>query len=58
MISFPLLLVFFAEILSDLSPRGTAIYQIWQPYYLPHLKYSSIQLFLSLLFKNVLEPSN
>ena len=51
MISFPPVLVYFAEILSDLSPRGAAIYQIWQPYFLLHLKYSSIQLFLSALFK-------
>ena len=34
-----------------LSPCEAAIYQIWRPYYLPHLKYSSLQLFLSALFK-------
>ena len=37
--------------LSDLIPRGATIYQVWRPYYLLHLKYPSIQLFLSALFK-------
>ena len=41
----------FLQILSDLTPRGAAISQIWQPYYLLHLKYPSIQLFLSALFE-------
>ena len=41
----------FLQRLSDLTSLGTAIYHIWQPYYLLHLKYPSIQLFLSALFK-------
>ena len=48
---FPTDFSLFAEILSDLSPYGAAIYQIWQPYFLLHLKYPGIQLFLSVLFE-------
>ena len=47
-----------ADILSDLSHGGAAIYQIWQPYYLLHLKYPRIQLFLSALFKKFWTPPN
>ena len=50
MIPFPQFLIFFAEI--NLSHRrGAAIYQIWQPYYLQRMKFPSIELFLSFLFK-------
>ena len=50
MISLPLLLVFFAEI-KWFDPHEAATYQIWHPYCLIHLKYQTIQLFLSALFK-------
>ena len=47
---FPSLLVFLQRI-SDLCPRRAAIYEIWQLYYLLHLKYRSIELLLSALFE-------
>ena len=48
---FPTAFSLFAEILSDLFPRGAAIYQMWQPRCLIHLVYPSIKLYASALFK-------
>ena len=49
--SFPTAFSLFLQGLSDLTSRGAAIYHIWQPYQLLHLKYPNIQLFVSVLVK-------
>ena len=48
--SFAISSSFLLQRLGDLT-RGVASNQIWQPYYLLHLKQPSIQLFLDALFK-------